>query len=237
MPEKYQSFCVTVRPLQGLSDETLLSLNKYAESQDYAFAVIEKEGPERHWHAQFWFMKPRARGQIAEAMARICERTIEDWSKPQLKVLRNGVRIAYSDWHLSYLSDNEDKSAPNVQVDKAPLITHTFYPTEEEQAAHQAKCNAADPQFHKLATMYRETNPDTPRPTERQVGLWLGRQELVEKTLSVTRQKRDRIQRTRLLWLYLLGHDASDAKILEEYVRPDAGVTPEVQELLSQLDV
>lgn len=236
MPEKYQSFCVTVRPLLGLSDETLQALNKYAESQDHAFAVVEKEAADRHWHAQFWFNNARARGQIAEAMARICERTIEDWSKPQLKVLRNGVRIAYSDWHLSYLSDNEEKEAPNIQVDTAPLITHTFYPTEEEQAATQAKINAADPQFHKLATMYREAYPED-HPTERQVALWLGKQELVDKTIPVTRQKRDRLQRTRLLWLYLLGEDASDAKILEEYARPDAAVSPEVKELFSQLDI
>lgn len=236
MPEKYASFCVTVRPMLGLSDETLQALNKYAESQDHAFAVVEKEGPEKHWHAQFWFNKPRYRGQIAEAMARICERTIEDWSKPQLKVLRNGVRIAYSDWYSSYLSDNEEKEAPNVQVDNAPLVTESYYPTQEEQAALQAKVNAADPQLHKLATMFRDDHPDV-RPTIRFVGIWLGRQELTEKTLPATRQKRDRLQKTRLLWLYLLGEDASDAHIAAEYVPPDAPVDPAVEELFSQLNV
>lgn len=236
MPDKYQSFCVTVRPLLGLSDETLQALNKYAESQDHAFAVVEKDGPDKHWHAQFWFHKPRARGQIAEAMARICERTIEEWSKPQLKVLRNGVRIAYSDWHLSYLSDNEEKEAPNVQVDNAPLVTESYYPTEEEQAALQAKVNAADPQFHKLATMFRTDHPDV-RPTERGVALWLAKQELVEKSISITRQKRDRVQKTRLLWLYLLGEDASDAQLIAEYCRPEAPVDPAVEELFSQLNV
>lgn len=236
MPEQYRSFALTVRPQLGLTDETLAALNKYAESQDHAYAVVEKEGHEKHWHAQFWYDKAKPRGRVAEAIARICQRTIPDWSKPQLKVLRNGVRIAYSDWHLSYLEHNEDKESANVQVENAPLDTSPFYPTEDEQAALQAKVNAADPEYHKLATMYAEDCPDVVKPTERQVALWLAKKQLTEKSISITRQKRDRLQKTRLLWLYILGEDADEEDLLLEYYSAPA---PSVvrQNLLSALDI
>lgn len=216
MPEQYRSFAVTVRPQLGLSDETLEALNKYAESQDHAYAVVEKEGHEKHWHAQFWYDKPKPRGRVAEAMARICQRTIPGWSKPQLKVLRNGVRIAYSDWHLSYLEHNEDKEPANVQVENAPLDTSPYYPTEDEQAALQAKVNAADPEYHRLATMFRE-DCDEEKPNERTVALWLAKKMLVEKSISIIRQKRDRLQKTRMLWLYILGEHADDEDLLWEF--------------------
>ena len=141
----FRSYCLTIRPRDGISEKTIEETKKWLLKCSYSFAVLEKSANERHLHAQIWLEKERARGDICKQVQRICERTIEDWDQSQLKVLRQSVRIAYSDWYLDYLAENDLKTTPNIIVDNPPTKTLEYYPTEEEQAQRVAVANSVDP--------------------------------------------------------------------------------------------
>ena len=147
----FRSFAITVRPLNGITDETINAYAKWFEKLDYAFAVTEKEGHERHLHAQIWTDVAKAKGDITKQVERICVRTISDWTQAQKKVLRGGIKIAYSDWYLDYLAENDLKiDDPNIIYSKTPDNTYSFYPTEEEQDKVKTISNAVDPRFTDL---------------------------------------------------------------------------------------
>ena len=54
MSDKYKSFAITVRPRNGISDETIEELIKWITKKDYGIVVIEMEDEARHLHAQIW---------------------------------------------------------------------------------------------------------------------------------------------------------------------------------------
>lgn len=149
----YRSYAVTVRPLAGISEETITGFSKWFNKQQYVVAVLEKEGSERHLHFQLWWDEAKTRGDVSKQVQRICERTIPDFDRAQLKVLRGGVKIAYSDWYLDYLTDNEDKPrvlGHNLLMNVPPAQTMEFYPTEEEQEAIREKSGCLDNQMFDL---------------------------------------------------------------------------------------
>lgn len=147
----YRSFAITVRPRDGISDTTIAAYLKWFKKLDYSFVCLEKEGVERHLHAQIWSDIPKAKGDIVKQVERICERTINDWDQAQKKVLRQGIKITYSDWYLDYLKENELKEIVcNTIYEQTPENTFSYYPTEEEQEKVMTTANAVDPRFTDL---------------------------------------------------------------------------------------
>lgn len=139
--EKHRSYCFTVRPgatgQPGLSQETEQRLMVWMKKQPYAVAVIEGEDESRHLHGQVWLEDPGCvRGQINTSLKRICEATIENWTKNNAKVLCQGTRIAYSDWFMSYL-DPETRDKCKILdykyhvINNPPDKTEEYYPSEE----------------------------------------------------------------------------------------------------------
>lgn len=188
----FRSYCLTIRPRDGISDKTISETTKWLHKCTYSFAVLEKSEHERHLHAQIWLDKERARGDICKQIQRICERTIEDWDQSQLKVLRQGVRIAYSDWYLDYLAENDLKTTPNIILDNPPTTkTLEYYPTEEEQAQRVAVANSVDPQFSKYEIDYLEWLGDS-SITLKSVAKWLLHSCVQIRTVKLPRLQRDR---------------------------------------------
>lgn len=145
---KYRSYCATIRPLNGISDERLQLYINWAKKQLGCYCVIEEEGEARHLHLQVWLETPRARGDINIALERIFKK--HDYEDKELKVLRRGTRIAYNDGFVdSYL----DKGGIIVFNNK-PENTSEFYPTIEEQERVQNRSHAVDPYFHDLNEEY-----------------------------------------------------------------------------------
>jgi hypothetical protein len=71
----------------------------------------------------------------------------------EYRVLRNGIKIAYSDWYLDYCELNENKTdeeASLVCYMSPPENTLDFYASEEVQKALLDKCNSANKQFFTL---------------------------------------------------------------------------------------
>lgn len=147
----YKSFTITVRPLDGITDETVDAVKKWLIKQGYAVAVLEKEGSARHLHAQIWYDTPKSKGDTCKALVRICERTITGFTDKEKRVLRNGVDIGYSDWYLDYLIENDNKEDnPNILIYNPPDITSDYYASEEQQERIKTVSRAVDQRMAEL---------------------------------------------------------------------------------------
>ena len=211
MTQTYGSYCLTVRPRGGITDDTLNRLSTWVEKQSYGFLAVEMENEARHAHAQVWLDDPRTRGTICTALVRICEETIKDWDQAQKKVLRNGVRIAYSDWYLDYLSDNLSKletEQPDVRVDNPPITTNSFYPTEEEQLSQVRRRNAADQRYfelnEKLIEWLRQNNQNDSITLYR-VADFINDAQFGLKVIAVMKDRQTRMNTAKNLWYYHTG--------------------------------
>ena len=206
----YRSFAVTVRPRDGISDTTISAYLKWFEKLDYAFVCTEKEGVERHLHAQIWTDTPKAKGDIVKQVERICERTINDWDQAQKKVLRghgnkSGIKIAYSDWYLDYLAENQLKEILcDILYDKPPENTYPYYPTEEEQEKVMTTANAVDPRFTDLEYKCNDylTKKDLTL-THKSVALFLCDAMFNSRSIKVLMHQRDRTALATALYAFM----------------------------------
>lgn len=198
----FRSYCITIRPRDGISDETVTQCKKWLTKCDYASAVLEMENESRYLHAQIWSNTPKARGDICKAVQRICERTVKDWDNAQLKVLRSGVKIAYSDWYLDYLEENDLKEAPNIIYSSPPELTMEFYPTEEDQLNLQTMKTAVDPRFANLEIQCLAYLGER-TVTEKSVAAFLCDAMFVQRTIKCVIQQRDRIALAKTLYAYI----------------------------------
>lgn len=198
----YRSYAITVRPKDGIIDKTVAAISTWLNKCHHAVAVLEKEDHERHLHAQVWFETPKSRGDLCKQVQRICERTIETWDTAQLKVLRSGVKICYSDWYLDYLTDNEDKGEANIIVNNPPEKTMEYYPTEEEQEQVKEVKNSADPRFTQMEIECRKYLGEV-ELTEKKVAKYLCYAMFEERTMRVVTQQRDRVALCKSLYAYM----------------------------------
>lgn len=190
----FRSFAITVRPRDGISDTTLAAYQKWFEKVDYAFVCTEKEGVERHLHAQIWTDSPKAKGDIVKQVERISERTINDWDQAQKKVLRSGIKIAYSDWFLDYLAENELKDTLcDTLYEKLPQNTYAYYPTEEEQEKVKTTANAVDPRFTDLEYKCNDyLNKNNLTLTIKTIARFLCDAMFISRSIKVLMHQRDR---------------------------------------------
>lgn len=202
----FRSYCLTVRPLLGLSKETEDALFKWISKLDYAYMCIEKTGASRHAHIQVWFNEARSRGDVCKALQRILERTVEDFNTCQKKVLRQGVRIAYSDWYLDYLAENENKEGDEKGIEvysNTPDKTLDYYPSEEEQEKTKELNDSADPRFTKLEQQFYDWIEEGTEITLGTVCVFLSDLMFNRRLIPVKVNKRDRHALAETLHLYI----------------------------------
>ena len=214
----FRSFALTIRPRDGISDDTIAGLSKWLSKLDFAVAVLEKEGIERHLHAQIWTNQPKAKGDIIKQCERICIRTIPDFQNDGAakKVLRGGIKIAYSDWYLDYLCENDLKEEPNIIIESPPTNTYDYYPTEEEQEAVQRVTNAVDPRFTDLevkALQFFEKR--SLGCNKKNVATFLADAMFVSRTIKVLMHQRDRVSLALSLYAFM-AHSCDTGMFINE---------------------
>lgn len=201
----FRSFCITIRPRDGIKDNLVDKLKKWLSKQQYAVACLEMENEARHLHAQIWSDNERHKNDITKQMKRFCEANIEDWDIAQTKVLRGGIRVAYSDWYLEYLLDNENKGENNnILVNNPPDKSERFYPTEEEQERVKSVANSIDPRFTKLEQEFNEWNENKELDVNIEaVAQFLSWSMFDERTIKVIVQAKDRYALAATLLMYI----------------------------------
>lgn len=206
----FRSWCLTIRPLHGIADQTVEALQKWLNGLEYAVAVLEMDGESRHMHAQIWSHSGKRKGDVAKALQRICERTIKDWSDAQKKVLRDGIKVGYTDWYLDYLTENDAKDDPNILIYKPPDLTMDFYPTEEEQEQVKNLANAVDPRFTQMEQRFHDWYPhdlEEHSITIQHVAQFIMNEMFNARNMRVIVQKKDRIALVKSLFLFITKSD------------------------------
>lgn len=198
-----KSYAFTIRPKNGLSENTEEELIKYLKKQHHAFAVIEGCEESRHSHGQVWFEHEKTKGDFAKALERICERTIEDWNAPQKKVLRGGVKFAYNDDFTDNYCQKEKE--PNIIFNNPPEDTDGYYPSQEDQNKIKESANAVDKRFHRWLVDFKESKywiNEEWTPTLADCARFLSYKMFETKEYAVVVEKRKRVEYCKCLFLY-----------------------------------
>lgn len=156
--DKFRSFAVTIRPVNGVNNVIEARFMKYVKLHSLALVVAEKSGHERHLHFQFWFDDPKTKGDVVKQMRRIQESCDPDWDQNSRYVCAKGVTHAYNDdWMDSYLSENNpDKTSDSHDIiyKNIPEDTSIYYPSAEYQKTAKNIASQYDKKFAKLNLEY-----------------------------------------------------------------------------------
>lgn len=199
---QFQAFAITVRPQNGFQEETEKAFLKWFEKQHGAFAVIEKEGVERHLHAQLFYETPKSKGDINKQLNRICSRTIPDWSPAEERVLKRGTKIAYNDDYMDEYLAKED----NIIFNNPPENTKEYYPSEEEQQKVKASSNAVDKRYHAWSVDFKESKfwqGEDWLPALADTAKFLAYQMFVSKKYPIITEHRKKVEYTKNLHMYV----------------------------------
>lgn len=200
----FRSFGITIRPLDGITDDTVENVMKYLKRHpNYAVAVLEKEGIERHLHAQVWYDTAKYKGDIKKQMIRIVSNSklVHDWNIDQ-KRHSVYVKIAYKDWYNDYLIENDLKGKANILLDNPPALSEDYYPSEQEQDKVKTIASSVDPRFAKYEQDCLEYL-DGSEITIRSVAGYLSFAMFVERSIKVIIHKRDRTALCEVLYAYM----------------------------------
>lgn len=205
----YRSFGITIRPRGGLTDVLQTALKAYCAKCNYASMITEKEDSEKHAHIQVWCNDGKYKGDVKRAFVRICEKYIDDWDIAQKKYCIY-IKICYNNWIENYCEDNDIKIDDNeIIYDNKPLYDEEFYPSMEEQDAVKSKINAVDKYYHDLSIKFNDwildNNSDKilDNITIGIIAKFLAWAMFDEKIIKVKKDKRDRINLCRNLYLYV----------------------------------
>lgn len=209
---EFRSFSFTIRPLEGVKENSSLEKNVIDYVAKYkGFVAAEMEGTSRHLHGQIFFEKFKRKHDFNNALSKFCEESIDDWTPKQDYVMRSGTEVPYNnDWYLEYVN----KPDTVMLLHGMPSNAFDYYPSKEEQQAVMAQARAVDKTFHNLQEMYRAAPLEVNGvklngPSQDQVRQWFYIQMYVTKTIKVIEDKRKFNQRAVSLYHYL---HASDAK-------------------------
>lgn len=203
---KYKSFCLTVRPRNGVTTPILDAMKKYCQSFPHYQMVQEGSAETCHLHIQIWLDKAQTKGDVNKKLERAAKSCYEDWDDNQKRVLRNGTKLAYSDWIENYCIDNDLKGTSNVILDNRPEDSDEYYPTDQEQELAQRKSAAVDQRHCALELLFEtwyEEQPSDPVIDQKLVAQFLSDMMFKSRKINVIIKPTDRYNLTKSLCAYI----------------------------------
>ena len=201
MSNSYKSFAVTISTKEQVEGAFQDWIQSFLKNQQFAYGVVENTNGSRHAHFQCWFDEPKDKGIFSRTLKRnIAKYAPESIMKHALK-----VKIPYNDEYIEYMG----KEIEEVILENLPTGNlERFYPSQEEQKKVKDAANAKDKRFHLWMNEFiewweKDINEELPSISD--VALFLADAMFSSKTMSVTTDKRIRIQNTKCLYLYILG--------------------------------
>jgi hypothetical protein len=148
--EKYQSYAITVRPLDGITDAQILLFQQYVKKQcDYYHVVTEKTMAERHVHAALFLKKPKTRSNVSTEIMRV----FKELTPTEKSVLRKGIRIMYNgDFIDNYLDKDDDTVVVSSSLPEAAHM-ETYFPPKPVPKETAKKCSLY---YHELERLWYE---------------------------------------------------------------------------------
>lgn len=202
-PSKYQSYALTIRPLDGATDihDDILCrfVRKYCE---YYYIVSEKTDYERHLHAGIFMKKMTSRSDLSIMLKRI----FKDFSPEEKRVLNQGIRIMYNiDFVENYLDKDDDTE---LILQNLPEAAHleAYWPPSKEQEKAKARA-AVDKYYANLEYLwYQHQNPSV-EVTYETCCRFLSRMMYSDRLIRVLRDDRAISQTARHLSRYIRKDD------------------------------
>ena len=122
------SFGITLRTKVGINEKCVKAFDLWIKKQKYGAYVFEKEGSEKHIHAQIWIEEKRTKGNVMKPLVALLRRCYnpDDF----IAKIACVVKPAYND---DFLDEYMQKDG-ELEYSNPPKDTSPYYPTEEEQA-------------------------------------------------------------------------------------------------------
>jgi len=165
----------------------LKNFDKWIKGQDYGAYVLEKEGNDRHIHAQVWLNTARTKGNIDKPLKKMLARCYNEGDY----ILKHAL-CTKGAWDDKFCDEYMQKDE-TLLYKKLPAVRTAFYPTEAEQE-----------EFMKIAetrknwTIWRqletEWNAEERVINKYEVANFLGQQMFVKDNIKVVQEKRKRME-------------------------------------------
>lgn len=208
IPPVYRSYALTVRPLNGVTDDHVDRLSKWVtKCSKYYRVITEKTGSERHIHVGFILKEARMRSNVLQRILQL----FPEFSPTERQVLRQGLKIMYNtDFITNYLDKDDDTV---VVVDNLPEVSHMeayFPPKPDLKVRGEKKCSLY---YHELeALWFKHSTPGTDINTVT-VRDFLFRVMYCLRVLPVIRDDRQIVQTARHLTRWLKHESYSTIEI------------------------
>lgn len=180
---KYQSFAITFRPRNGVTDKHITKFMKYVRRTcTYYHVVTEKSNEERHLHAGLFLTAAKLKANVITDLKRL-DPTLDDEEK---RNINRGVRIQYNlDFIQNYLDKDDDTVVIGSNLPEKGRLESYWPPMEEQRLAMAQK--ATDKYYANLeALWYQHTPPNQPVTKENCV-MFLGDMMFNERKIRVMR--------------------------------------------------
>lgn len=206
----YKSYAFTLRPRNGVQPNSLCEKKAIKLVEKYnGFLVAEKEGEARHLHGQLFFPNGKRKFDLAKVLIKI-----QDAQDPaEIRVLKSGLKIAYSDDFYTEYTNKEDSK---MICDKFIENPQDFYPTEEEQERVRIRANAADQKYNRLKELWDEQTQHTCL-NQTNITLFLYQLMYVDKKIMIISDKKCFNQTAKSMYHYI----AADQSLAMGYCFPD----------------
>jgi len=148
--DKCQSYALTIRPLDGVTDEQIASTLKWVKRTcDYYHVITEKTGSERHIHAGLFCKNPKTRSNVVTELMRL----FKDLTPSEKSVLRQGLKVMYNgDFIKNYLAKGDDTVVVESLLPEKGHMESYFTP----KPSLKVKDNRKSLYYHELERMWYE---------------------------------------------------------------------------------
>lgn len=149
--EKVKTYALTIRPLDGITDDQIKKISKYVKKKCvYYHVVTEKTMAERHIHAGLFLESPTSRSNFVTDIMRL----FKELTPREKSVLRGGIKIMYNyDFINSYLDKDDDTVVIESCLPESGHI-ESFFPPKPVVSENKAKkCSLY---YHELESLWMQ---------------------------------------------------------------------------------
>lgn len=116
---KVKSFAVTFRPIDGVSECQISTMEKWVRKKcRYYHLITEKTGLDRHIHCGMILQEESTLSNLKTTLSRL----FKELSGPEVRVFRQGIKVMYNiDFIKNYLDKNDDTV---VIASNLPEVSH-----------------------------------------------------------------------------------------------------------------
>lgn len=196
---KFKTFALTLRPLNGITDDQIEKLTSWIRKRSEHYHVItEKTGSARHLHSACYLKLAVSRSNFLVVYTRLLKTFDLNWD--ELNVAKKGVVILYNnDFVTNYLNKDDDTQ---VVVSCLPEISRleSWYPLKPEVKKRVEKHSKYYWQLESLWYKYTGPSYEINTPNVRD---FLFKMMYSERCISVIKDDRQIIQTARHLTRWL----------------------------------